>query len=511
MRRLNERGQILVLVTLGFVLLGIFTGLAIDMGRGYLENARLQRVVDAASIAAANVLRGQVANQGAATTAAEDAARMNGYTCCSPTADLNVDFVARSVQGGPPMQFVQITGRSVVPTTFSRLLNLVASGGFDNLNVGAFAEAGPERPVDLMLVLDRSGSMNTPDGTGQRKITALKAAVNAFLSNSFSPDDRIGVVSFGSRGCGIGGNDSNATNCIPDVSLAPFSSSLTSAVNGLCPNSPNPCIGGTNTAEALLTGTAPMAAAFGDLARATSRKAVLLVTDGQPTFMRRNSISECNTNPLTGAALPTTPGPVVPWAINSGCTFGVPSWTSDNVYGTTAQRPGIFRNAFTAPSDATCSSKVPRFLPGTAPCNQNYTSATLYRDTIAAARIAARNQANTLRTLGGNNVVIFVIAIGLADLSSPQGSLDANAKCLLARIANDPVAISNCSSVFTTQVDGDPHSDLIQNWPCGAGPCIDNAQQRGQVFTIDQNGNVQAQLQDVFNTVAALLKLRLTI
>jgi hypothetical protein len=59
----------------------------------------------------------------------------------------------------------------------------------------------PRRPVDIVLVLDTSGSMNDPaPGTTTPKIQILKEAVTLFLDtwkDYASPDDRIGVVYFG--------------------------------------------------------------------------------------------------------------------------------------------------------------------------------------------------------------------------------------------------------------------------------------------------------------------------
>ena len=43
-------------------------------------------------------------------------------------------------------------------------------------------------------------------------------------------------------------------------------------------------------------------------------------------------------------------------------------------------------------------------------------------------------------------------------------------------------------------------------------PCtIDTTQEKGKVYVVDTNANVPAQLQQVFNDIAALLKLRLTL
>jgi hypothetical protein len=120
---------------------------------------------------------------------------------------------------------------------------------------------------------------------------------------------------------------------------------------------------------------------------------------------------------------------------------------------------------------------------------------------------------------GEHGVLVFVIAIGKKDLNNPQQSLDENAKCLLSRIANATDVLNaatgvvetmaaNCNARFTTN-DNDTHADLVESWPCGTGPCIDSTQQKGKVFTIDVTGDVTAQLETVFNEIAAILKLRL--
>ena len=74
----SAKGQFLVFVAVAFVLLGVFVGLAIDLGRAYLLRSQLSGLVDAAALAAANVLQGQVANQDVAAKAACDSMLMNG-------------------------------------------------------------------------------------------------------------------------------------------------------------------------------------------------------------------------------------------------------------------------------------------------------------------------------------------------------------------------------------------------------------------------------------------------
>ena len=59
MRKLNQKGSILIFLTLAFALLGTFIGFAVDFGRAYLQKARISRLVDAAALAAAKALKGQ--------------------------------------------------------------------------------------------------------------------------------------------------------------------------------------------------------------------------------------------------------------------------------------------------------------------------------------------------------------------------------------------------------------------------------------------------------------------
>lgn len=535
MRKLNQKGSFLVFLTLGFALLGTFIGFAVDFGRAYLEKARVARLIDGAALAAAKVLKGQVALENAATRAACDSMLMNGAqvsftggNTCASTAGApitaTVSFFDMPVPGGPPLRAVRIVGSEPVPTTFLRFLGWMAPGDYSSINVSAQAEAGPERPIDLMLVLDRSFSMETSVGSPSTpKITSLKSAVNQFLglANTFSANDRIGMTSFAWRGCADAtGLDSAAATCVPDVAMdfatSSYITTLQNKVTALQTNNAG-AGGGTNPMEALRTARVPLATAFTDPARATTRKAVLLVTDGQPTFMRRDSTSECRRNPRTGAVLPA-PGDTL--GASGGCVHGVPSWQNGSPQ--QYMRGKEFANI-------TAGGRIPG----------SGNDAALYRDVIRCTRSitgcvtnGAMYEANQIRNCGYGNhtctaggahdVVFFAIAIGEADANKPQDSLDANAKCMLARMANatDIVTVATgvtetitavCNAKFTTAVDGDTHDDLVEAWPCGTGPCIDSSQEKGKVFIVTLTGNVTQQLTAVFQEIAAILKLRLVL
>jgi hypothetical protein len=237
--------------------------------------------------------------------------------------------------------------------------------------------------------------------------------------------------------------------------------------------------------EGLQIANAQITTAINDSTRSATRKAVLLITDGRPTSSKRAGTTACNKDPINDASLGIPSG-----SIPSNCIHSV------FVNGYTQ----MYWNRIDPPAGFTGSNQI--------------AGAQFYRDFVRYARETAVTEANNIRNLASKSVLIYVIAIGRVEASTSGAgtgsSLDHNAKCLLGRIANDPTTVSaSCPNVFTTG-DTDTYPDLL---PCKANPssCIDNTQQKGRMFTIDLNGNVQQQLNDVFAQVAVLLKLRLTI
>jgi hypothetical protein len=518
MGKLNQKGSVLIFFTLAFALLGTFVGFAVDFGRAYLEKARMSRLVDAAALAAAKTLRGQTGFQDEATRAACDSMEMNGApvvmsgTSCVSTnsnATYPVTFFDAPVQGGPPIRHVRVEGHEPMPTTFLRFLGWMVPGDFSKIDVAAAAEAGPERPIDLMLVLDRSGSM-----TVNNKIGALKTTVNEFLDNNFTGNDRIGMVSFAWRGCGnaAGGDDTAANICQPDVAMADATSghinTLKTRVSGLTPNN-----GATNTMEALRTARVPIAAAFNDPTRAASRKVVLLVTDGKPTAMRRDTNDQCKRNPMTGNV------------VNDWNNGNFPNGCIIEANDANGGRSG--RSTLSNPSTQTYANGSTFFL-NTITCIRSLNDCTGTNRTNGVMY-----EADLIRNCGAGNagcaaggehdVLVFAIGIGQDTTGlNPNQRFDKYAKCMLLRVANGTELLNTgnntlesintiCTPPPPTYSDGDTYADLRNHWPSCTGPCINSTQEKGRVYFVDQTGNVEAQMQQVFNEIAALLKLRLTL
>lgn len=130
-------------------------------------------------------------------------------------------------------------------------------------------------PVDVVLVLDQSGSMADPFGSTTRQ-AAMKSAVNGFIDavhEKYAPeaDHRIALVTFGSNASTLRGWTS-----ADDAGR----NALRAAVNGL-PRSPS---GATNVAAGMTQAAALMDGGYGYTGPNTLRQQVVIVfTDGVPT------------------------------------------------------------------------------------------------------------------------------------------------------------------------------------------------------------------------------------
>lgn len=135
-------------------------------------------------------------------------------------------------------------------------------------------------PLDIALVLDVSGSMDDPfAGTYQKKIDALKTAVNGFIEGvaAKSPDSKISIVKFAGDMANWVGNDTyqegryryNHTQVVVGLTPVAQAETLKATVNSLR-------AGGATSADygMQLANTA--------LQSATNPKVVVMFTDGKP-------------------------------------------------------------------------------------------------------------------------------------------------------------------------------------------------------------------------------------
>jgi Mg-chelatase subunit ChlD len=227
------------------VVLGM-AGLAVDLGRGYLERYRLGRAVDAGVLAAGRSMR---LGQNAARSEATSVARLNGVEEGNAGVKTSIAFSTNAYGENT----VTMTASKPVPTIFMRIL------GQYEMDVAVAATAAVA-PVDMVLVLDQSGSLRT-----QGAWNSLRQASRSFVQHFEDRIDQVGLVSFQVR----------AVNRF-QMSHS-FTGPVISAINGMS------SAGDTNTGEGLrLAGEQFQSGPV----RQRSAKVVVFFTDGRPTAFR---------------------------------------------------------------------------------------------------------------------------------------------------------------------------------------------------------------------------------
>jgi hypothetical protein len=190
----NESGQSLVLVVLMLVVLLGFAALVLDVGRAYLAQRRLQASVDAAALAGA----GGLPVVGSATDLA-NAFGSSGANVPAGLDDVQMTVSTKCIASAPgcaPANAVVVQEAANVPSVFGKLFGV---GSFTVHATATACSPCGNRPLDVMLVLDRTGSMCTNDA-GQDDHPACTDMQNArgglrtFLTFMDPKIDQVGLA-----------------------------------------------------------------------------------------------------------------------------------------------------------------------------------------------------------------------------------------------------------------------------------------------------------------------------
>jgi Putative Flp pilus-assembly TadE/G-like/von Willebrand factor type A domain len=155
-RTRSEEGQSLIIVVLFLTVLLGFCAVCLDVGHAYLAQRRLQSSADAAALAAAQELPDISSARSFAATYGS-----GGSNKPAGVDDVQMTVTTRciaSIPGCAPANAVVVKESGTVTTAFAKIF------GINDFTVHASATAcSPcgERPLDVMLVLDRTGSMCT--------------------------------------------------------------------------------------------------------------------------------------------------------------------------------------------------------------------------------------------------------------------------------------------------------------------------------------------------------------
>lgn len=193
----NEGGSALPIVGLAIFTLTAATGTAIDMGRVQIVQARMQSALDAAGLAAGAVINTTDTNE-----------QVSKYFYANfPVGYMGTQVTSLTASTTADKNVVTLKATGLVNMTFMQLLGLRS----------AYVEANSQitranKGMELVLVIDTTGSMSSSAGGSVTKIQAAKSAAKTLLTtiygvNNTLPNLWVGLVPF-AQGVNIGTNNS---------------------------------------------------------------------------------------------------------------------------------------------------------------------------------------------------------------------------------------------------------------------------------------------------------------
>ena len=191
-----ERGQILPIVAVALVALLGIAAFSIDVGYAYYAKRQIQAATDSAALAGAQDLPdtatafATAADYAAANTPANIGAFTFTYEAkCTATA-----VVAGNCTSSVNPNSLVVTAKGSTKTWFAGMF------GVDKFDVSAHANAcSPcsSTPVDIVIVIDRTGSMCTEtDSNGCIDLNFAKDGVRTMLKALNPPYAEVGMVAF---------------------------------------------------------------------------------------------------------------------------------------------------------------------------------------------------------------------------------------------------------------------------------------------------------------------------
>src|SRR5260370_4737986 len=186
-RRSRKSGSVMVLFTpmLAPLLLPL-AGLAVDASIARLMQIRLQAAVDGAALGA-----GRLLGTGAVTQTVAGEFLAANFRTDSSAGTWNVSNLQSNIVYTPGItKRIDISATATVPLLFLRIF------GVRSASIAANGSA-TRSDSRVVFVIDRSGSMNTDDGSG--KSTVIQDAINAttiLLKKFIEGTDELGLVVF---------------------------------------------------------------------------------------------------------------------------------------------------------------------------------------------------------------------------------------------------------------------------------------------------------------------------
>jgi len=268
----DQRGIFTMTAALALVALMGMVALGVEVGRWYIVRAELSKSVDAASLQGANNLSNPYLDSYFGVGTGEgigELVKVVGQANFTPGLFGAAGGATFSLSGPVVDGKVAVEAQADVVNHVSRSMETPGSSGqFDTTHVASLGGA-QKRDVEVMLVLDKSGSMSYGGAIGN-----LQVAATSFLNffQDTEANDRMGLISFAS---GVEVNYPMGNY---------FVSPMTSAINAMYAS------GGTNTEDAVDQADGPDG--FMDQTGIPGDQRVqqfmIFFSDGNPTAFRGN-------------------------------------------------------------------------------------------------------------------------------------------------------------------------------------------------------------------------------
>lgn len=483
--RSREKGAALILGTIAMVMIVPMIGLFVDVGILYAAKARLQSSVDGASLAAARALNlGQTITQ--QTTNAQQNA-VNWFYANFPagnwaTASTQMNTSSVTVTPGTNVRSVTVTASSNVPTYFMKWFNV------NWTTISAIGTAS-RRDVVIMMVMDRSGSMNNNNGCAN-----MRSAAKIFTGQFAAGRDHIGMVEFGDTAWV---DSSPTTNFQTVLGYSNNSGSGAGLIDTIS------CNDNTNTSQALSLG-------YNELYKMNLPGAfniIMFFTDGIPNSATLNfqnvmlSTSGCKDSTGTaissGGSFVTNPRSWTPgWSLGGGSYYtnipagpiGVVASDDPNGSGTYGVRyyAGVSQSndghgTISSTNAPGCSfpSNEPNYvndfqlLPPADIYGNNLTGYNSLT-TNASGDIVLSSTANSGTPLTGNNLIFHYAARNAADNAAQQARSNASIPATIFGVGLGGTSLAPPGYDFMQRIANDPNPDLYNSpalYPaCSAEP-----------------------------------------
>jgi Flp pilus assembly protein TadG len=174
----SERGMTLPLLAVSMVAITGMVGLAIDTARAQLVQSKLQFSLDAAGLAA-----------GATVSTASINSEMTKYLGANFNGYLGSTLTGSSVAPNATNTVFTLSATATLPTTFMGVV------GVNTITVHANSQISRAvTGLELVFVLDNTGSMANSAGQGVSKIQALQTAASTLVTSLFAGNPPAGKL-----------------------------------------------------------------------------------------------------------------------------------------------------------------------------------------------------------------------------------------------------------------------------------------------------------------------------